>query len=80
MNIYVIYKFDDYKIIKEKISEIQKVISKDNIIFMFEPDRTPKMWHYHAIKKLKDSQLVILFDSLSGDNASVGKHISWELK
>ena len=80
MNIYVIYKFSDYPIIKETISKIQAVISSENSIFMFEPDNTPKFWHLYAEKKLKDSQLVILFDSLSGEDGVVGKHISWELK
>ena len=33
MNIYVIYKFDDYEIVKKKIDEISKVISPD-VIFL----------------------------------------------
>ena len=80
MNIYVIYKFDDYKIVREITENIKNAISEDSSIFMFEPDRTPKLWHFYAAQKLKDSQLVILFDSLSGDNSQVGKHILWELK
>ncbi len=91
MNIYVIYKFADSDIVKAKVDEILAAISdKDesgkekfgekNSIFMFEPNKTPKNWHSYAKQKLKDSQLVVIFDSLSGDYNSVGKHISWEIK
>lgn len=83
LNIYVIYKFDDYQRVKEVIDKINTDFAKDETkkhsIFMFEPNRTPRLWHRYAAKKLKDSQLVLLFDSLSGDN-TMGKHISWEIK
>ncbi len=80
MNIYVIYKFDDYKIVKDILSKIKEEIDECNSIFMFEPDCNNKNWHSRALQKLKDSQLVVLFDSLSGERNSVGKHISWEVK
>ncbi len=83
LNIYVIYKFDDYQRVKTEIDKINTDFAKDKTnkhsIFMFEPNRTPRLWHRYAAKKLKDSQLVLIFDSLSGDN-TVGKHISWEIK
>lgn len=80
MNIYIIYKFNDYKIVKETVSKIQSAIPKEHSIFMFEPNRKPKLWRFHARKKIKESQLVLLFDSLSGGKSEVGRHISWELK
>ena len=79
MNIYVIYKFDDYEIVKKKIDEISKVISPDSHIFMFENDCTSKLWRIRATRKLKECHLVILFDSLSGERNSIGKHILWEI-
>lgn len=80
MNIYVIYKFADYALVKETVDKIRDVIPSENRIFMFTPDRAPRLWHYRAMKKLKESHYVILFDSLTGENNPVGKHISWELK
>ena len=80
MNIYVIYKFNDYDLVKKTVDEIKKAIPSGHSIFMFEPDRTPKLWRFHARKKLKESQLVLLFDSLSGGKKQVGRHISWEVK
>ena len=80
MNIYIIYKFDDYPLVKQTVDRIRDVIPSDNRIFMFTPDKAPKLWHLRAIKKLRESHFVILFDSLSGDDQPVGKHISWELK
>lgn len=80
MNIYVIYKFGDYSIVKRTVDEIKAAIGEGSSIFMFEPEYTKKTWHLRALQKLKESQLVLLFDSLSGDETCVGKHISWELK
>ena len=80
MNIYVIYKFDDHALVKETVENIQKTIPAGNSLFMFEPNRKSKFWRLHAKRKIKESQMVILFDSLSGDKTTVGKHISWELK
>lgn len=80
MNIYVIYKFHDYKVVKETVDKICAAIPSDNRIFMFDPDPKPKLWRARARKKLKDSQMVLLFDSVSGGKAEVGRHISWELK
>ena len=80
MNIYVIYKFADYELVKPTIDQIKKKIPDSDSIFMFDPNRKPKLWHYHALKKIKESHMVILFDSLPGDGINVGKHICWELK
>lgn len=80
MNIYVIYKFDNYDLVKETVDKIQASILTDNSLFMFEPNRKSKFWRFHAKRKIKECQMVILFDSLSGEKAKVGKHISWELK
>ncbi len=80
MNIYIIYKFNDYTIVKETVDNIRDAISAEHSIFMFEPNRKPKFWRFHARKKLKESNLVLLFDSLSGGKSEVGRHISWEVK
>ena len=80
MNTYVIYKFGDYDTVKKIVNDIRKVVSDEGTVFMFEPDGAPRRWHDYARKKLRESQLVILFDSLSGETTSVGKHISWQLK
>ena len=65
---------------KQTTDEIRAILPNDFKMFMFEPKKTPKNWHKRATEKLKESQLVLLFDSLSGDNNPVGKHISWEVK
>lgn len=80
MNIYIIYKFHDYDIVKETVDKIRKAIPDEHSIFMFEPNRKPKFWRFHARKKLKESQMVLLFDSVSGGKQDVGRHISWEVK
>lgn len=80
MNIYVIYKFHDYAIVKETVDKIRAAIPSEHSVFMFDPDPKPKFWRSRARKKLKDSQMVLLFDSVSGGKNEVGRHISWELK
>ena len=80
MNIYVIYKFDDKETVEETISKIREEIPAENHIFMFPADKSIKNWHHYALRKLKDSQLVILFDSVSGKRKDIGKNICWELK
>jgi len=80
MNIYVIYKFNDYKLVKETVDKIREAIPSGHSIFMFEPDGAPILWRSHARKKLKECQLVLLFDSVSGGQHEVGRHISWEVK
>lgn len=79
MKIYVIYKFNDYESVKKTLGKIQKVTSSNVSFFMFEPNCSYKNWHNYALKKLKESDLVILFDSLSGDDDFMGKHILWEI-
>lgn len=80
MKVYVIYKFNDYNAVKETLSKIKKVTSPKVSFYMFEPDCNYKSWHSHAVKKLKESDLVILFDSLSGEESCFGEHILWEIR
>lgn len=80
MNIYIIYKFADHQIVKEYLDRIREVVSTDCSIFIFPNDPKPKLWRWRAARKLKESQLVIFFDSLTGKGTDVGKHVSWELR
>lgn len=77
--LYIIYKFDDYPLIKPIIDDIRKALP-DTAVFMFEPDRTPKCWHWHAIRNLRKSRLVLVFKSLSEEEQAAGKHILWEIR
>lgn len=78
MNIYVIYKFDDYDMVKGTLDAMKKSVPNASF-FLFSPQRAPRLWHRYAKKKMRDSQLVIFFDTLSASDTTVGKHIRWEL-
>ena len=81
MNIYVIYKFADYEVVNKTLNEIKRVISRDSRVFLFEPKaRKDKAWRNYAKKKLKESNLVIVFDSLSKSDNDFGKNVLWEIK
>ena len=77
MNIYVIYKFSDYEIVKKKTEEISQAVP-GTCFFFFSPDNKKLMWHHYAIKKIKECNLVAFFDNVDEGCGSL-KHIKWEL-
>lgn len=79
MNVYVIYKFANFDLVKEKIEQIKKEVPGITF-FYFREDKKRLFLHRYAKKKLRKSNMVIFFDFL--DDKSVGslKHIKWELR
>lgn len=79
MNVYVIYRFANYEYVKKQIEE---VMSKVNNItfFYFKPGNKSFLWHKRAKKKIKESNMVIFFDSFRNEPSNRFKHVKWELK
>ena len=77
--LYIIYKFDDHHLVKPLADAIRRAVPAIKV-FMFEPDRTPKFWHWRAVRNLRKSRLVLVFESLSGEEQTAGKHIAWEIR
>lgn len=83
MNVYVVYRFDDYEIVKAKIQELKDELgeeSKKISFFYFAPNRKAKFWHKRAKRKIKNSNMVVVFDNLDGECTHSLKHIKWELR
>ena len=79
MNIYVIYRFSDYENVKRHMDNVRNEVH--NITFFhFKPNVKNHFWHLRAIKKIKESNMVIFFDSFQNEPAKKVKHIKWELK
>ena len=78
MNIYVIYRFDDYDNVKKQIDKADDI---PNITFFyFKPGDNGRFWHRRAKKKIKESNMVVFFDSFADNTPNKFKHIKWELK
>lgn len=78
MNVYVIYRFDDYDNVKK---QIEKADAIPNVTFFyFKPGDSGHFWHRRARKKIKESNLVVFFDSFADNSKNKFKHIKWELK
>lgn len=78
MNVYVIYKFDDYEEVRKKMDEIKANV-KNITFFYFEKNDSNPLWHFTARKKIKNSNMVIFFDFLEDKSVPL-KNIKWELK
>lgn len=79
MNIYVVYKFNDYAAVKKSIQNLKSKV-QNITFFYFKPDNKPKFWHRRASRKIQESKMVIFFDSFDDDHSCAFKHIKWELK
>ena len=79
MNVYVIYRFTNYETVKQHIDLIKKSV-KNVTLFYFEPGYQHKLWHRRAKKKIKDSNMVVFFDSFGAGAEEHFKNIKWELK
>lgn len=87
MNVYVIYKFDDVDIVKNKIEEIKKAVNIENneyknkvSFYMFPADHKKKFWHKTARNKIKMCNIVAFFDLFDYDEKRGYENIKWELK
>ena len=77
--IYIIYAFDDYPFIKPLVDDLRDALP-DTAVFLFEPAHAPRFWHRRAVRHLRKSRLVLVFEPLSGKTTEAGKHISWEIR
>lgn len=86
MNVYVIYRFRNYEYMKRHIDHVRESIGsgmggKDGVTFFyFEPKSGSKLWKLRAMKKIKQSNMVIFFDNFVGADTSHFKNVKWELK
>ena len=79
MKVYVIYKFADHGVVAQALENVQSNLSDENRLFMFRQNHEGKNWRTEAIRNMKDSQLVVLFDTFTGKGLTAGKHIAWEM-
>lgn len=79
MNVYVIYKFENRSVVEAKLEEIKNNV-RGICFFRFTPDVKIRFWHKKAKEKIKESNLVVFFDSVTDDKKESVKNIKWELK
>ena len=78
MNVYVIYKFDDYSEISERLDNIKKEIGNGISFFYFKPCRMAT-WHRVAKCKIKEADMVAFFDNRTDYSDVNYNNIKWEL-
>ena len=78
MNVYVIYKFDDYSEISERLDNIKKEIGNGISFFYFKPCRMAT-WHRVAKSKIKEADMVAFFDNRTDYSDVNYNNIKWEL-
>ena len=78
MNVYVIYKFDDYSEISERLDNIKKEIGNGISFFYFKPCRMAT-WHRVAKFKIKEADMVAFFDNRTDYSDVNYNNIKWEL-
>ena len=78
MNVYVIYKFDDYDQIKEQLDSIKHELGNKITFFYFKPCRMAT-WHRIAKYKIKNSDMVAFFDNRTDYSDVNYNNIKWEL-
>lgn len=75
MKSYIIYKFDDEEIVKQKLKELQKECK--NLEQLLLPQSPIKHWKFYAYKKIKEADCAIFF---VGEKCAESESIDWELK
>lgn len=75
MKSYIIYKFDDEDIVKQKLKELQ--MECNNLEQLLLPKSPIKHWKIYAYKKIKEADCAIFF---VGDKCVDSESIDWELK
>lgn len=75
MNVFVSYSTKDLDKVKPHLDYLKEQKFKLNIQ-IFE-NNTDKKWKKHALKKIKNSQMLLFFN---GKESSGSKNIQWELK
>lgn len=79
MNVYVIYKFDDHRVIEERLDTIKKEMGRDISFFYFKPGKRA-FWHRIARSKIKKCDMVVFFDNRDDYSDTNLNNIKWELK
>ena len=78
MNVYVIYKFDDYPQISDRLANIKKEIGNGISFFYFKPCKMAT-WHRLAKNKIKNADVVAFFDNRDDYSDVNYNNIKWEL-
>ena len=79
MNVYVIYKFDDFPEVKKQLDEIADALGNKISFFYFRPGKK-LTWHHTARRKIKSCDMVAFFDNRDDYSNVNFNNIKWELE
>ena len=81
MNIYVIYKFSDAKRVNDLLNDGRHLDSEGILhFFKFRPEAKNIGWHKTAKKKMMQCNIVCYFCTITDEDDSKLRNISWELR
>lgn len=78
MNVYVIYKFDDFPEVEKQLNEIKDALENKISFFYFKPGKKIT-WHHIARHKIKACDMVAFFDNRDDYSDVNYNNIKWEL-